>query len=145
MNFSIKRFSSAVETVLYIARNAGVIPVRSGNISEYQGVSLRYLENILQDLVHSGILKSIRGPKGGYLLAKDRRKITLRDIYDSVLDKSKNRDNFSELNNNIIQPILSDIENNIRNNIDSISIQELCDMAIKFGIENSDNKADFNI
>ena len=53
-------------------------------IATQANVPKNYLEQILLDLKRSGILKSIRGAKGGYTLAKDANNITLLDIIQSV-------------------------------------------------------------
>ncbi len=53
-------------------------------IATQANVPKNYLEQILLDLKRSGILKSIRGAKGGYTLAKDAKNITLLDIIQSV-------------------------------------------------------------
>lgn len=60
-------------------------PVTIKDISKKQKMSVTYLEQIFHKLKNAGILKSIRGPKGGYILGKDHDKITVREIID-VLD-----------------------------------------------------------
>ncbi len=59
--------------------NAGQ-PSQIQNISSRQGISPRYLEQIFQSLKKAGILKSKRGPQGGYTLARKPQQITVRDI-----------------------------------------------------------------
>jgi len=75
-----KKLLFAVEAVLDIAYNAGTQPVQSKEITARQGIPRRYLEQVLQKLVRAGILSGVRGPRGGYLLARERRRITLGDI-----------------------------------------------------------------
>ena len=50
------------------------------DISNREGISIAYLEQILNKLRHEGLVKSIRGPKGGYLLSKNAGNITVGDI-----------------------------------------------------------------
>lgn len=50
------------------------------DISNREGISIAYLEQILNKLRHEGLVKSIRGPKGGYLLLKNAGNITVGDI-----------------------------------------------------------------
>ena len=69
-----KRIIYAVEAVLDIALNSGIDPVRNEAIAKRQGIPKRYLEQTLQNLVKNRILVASRGPKGGYRLAKERRK-----------------------------------------------------------------------
>ena len=81
-----KRLLFAIEAVLDIAYYGGSQPVQSGEISGRQGIPRRYLEQVLQHLVRAGILAGHRGPKGGYMLAKDRRRISLGEIVRAVRD-----------------------------------------------------------
>src|SRR5258708_1586414 len=75
-----KKCGCTIEAVLDIAYNAADRPVRAKEITERQGVPPRFLEPVLQDLVRAGILDSVRGPRGGYRLARERRRITLADL-----------------------------------------------------------------
>ena len=75
-----KKLLFAIEAVLDIAYNGGQAPVRSSEITERQGIPRRYLEPVLQELVRHKILLGIRGPSGGYRLARERRRISLGDI-----------------------------------------------------------------
>ena len=65
----------AIEAVVDIAYYSGVKPVQNIEIAKRQGIPKRYLEQTLQTLVKSKILIGSRGPRGGYRLAKERRKI----------------------------------------------------------------------
>jgi len=79
-----KKLLFAIEAVLDIAYNGGPIPVRSAEITARQGIPRRYLEPVLQELVRHGVLVGIRGPSGGYRLARERRRISLGDIIRTV-------------------------------------------------------------
>jgi Rrf2 family iron-sulfur cluster assembly transcriptional regulator len=74
----------AIEAVLDIACRAGDAPLRVQEFTDRQGVPKRYLEPVLQDLVHAGILSSVRGPRGGYRLGRNDEEITLADIITIV-------------------------------------------------------------
>ena len=73
-----KRIIYAIEAVLDIALNSGVNPVQNVAVAKRQGIPKRYLEQTLQILVKNNILVASRGPRGGYRLAKERRKSSLR-------------------------------------------------------------------
>ena len=66
--------------ILDIALNSKDSPVRLREISKRQNISLKYLEKLIRILKKAAIVKSIRGPYGGYLLAKPMEKITIGDI-----------------------------------------------------------------
>jgi len=62
---------------LELARHAAQEPVRVSQISELQKIPVKYLEQIIRALRTAGLVSSIRGPKGGYILAKKPEDITL--------------------------------------------------------------------
>ena len=84
MNIST-RGRYGLRALLEIAKNSKNGPTNIRDISKKQKMSMTYLEQILHRLKKAGLVKSIRGAKGGYLLAKDGKKITVRDII-KVLD-----------------------------------------------------------
>ena len=67
-----------------IAYNCGNTPAQIQDISRRQQISPRYLEQIFQNLKRAGILKSKRGPQGGYCLAKQPDQITVLDILNAT-------------------------------------------------------------
>ncbi len=74
----------ALLTVGYVAKNQGKGLVRSEDISKQYDISLEYLLKILQQLVRAGILRSRRGPQGGFWLAKATSKIAMLEIIEAV-------------------------------------------------------------
>ena len=55
-------------------------PVQIGNIAKRQGISVKYLEQLIIPLKKSGFIKSIRGSKGGHMLSRPPSKITVGEI-----------------------------------------------------------------
>lgn len=70
----------AARAIIEIARQDGTNPITRREICESQQISSSYLENILIVLKNRGIIKTIRGPKGGYALARNSGDITMYDI-----------------------------------------------------------------
>ena len=70
----------AIAAVTDIALNARGRPVAAKALAMRHGLSPRHLEPVLQALVRHGILKGTRGPRGGYELAREARRITADDI-----------------------------------------------------------------
>lgn len=66
--------------ILDLALNAQKEPVRLSEISKRQGISLKYLEKLIRILKKHGFVKSMRGPYGGYMLAKPTKGISVGDI-----------------------------------------------------------------
>jgi Rrf2 family protein len=59
---------------------AGKGPLKGDRIAEAQGIPLKFLENILAELRHAGIVQSQRGAEGGYWLAVPPSEVTLADV-----------------------------------------------------------------
>src|SRR5438128_4764204 len=67
-----------------LARHGNGAPVCLADIAERQEISLPYLEQLFAKLRRSGLVKSVRGPGGGYLLAYDRDDTRIGDIILAV-------------------------------------------------------------
>ncbi|WP_462136947.1 RrF2 family transcriptional regulator [Candidatus Mycalebacterium sp.] len=78
-----KALDYAIRSLTYLGNNPGR---RCGmkEISENQHVPNKYLAKILGRLVKSGIVISVRGPSGGYILAKEPKKLNLRNVYEAI-------------------------------------------------------------
>jgi Rrf2 family protein len=63
-----------------MARHQGDGPVQIGEISKRQGISVKYLEQLILPLKKAKLVSSVRGPKGGHLLAENPEHITLGRI-----------------------------------------------------------------
>jgi Rrf2 family protein len=63
---------------------AGEGPVKGETIADSQQISLRFLENILAELRHAGLVRSQRGAEGGYWLAKPAAAISIADVIRAV-------------------------------------------------------------
>jgi Rrf2 family protein len=69
-----------LKAMLYIAHYSGEKPVTIKAIAEFHGISEPYLEQLAAILKKSGLIKSIRGAQGGYILTKDPKDIVVGDI-----------------------------------------------------------------
>lgn len=63
-----------------LARHKNQGPVQIGEISKRQDISVKYLEQLIRPLKKARLVKSVRGPKGGHLLAKKPKDITLGQV-----------------------------------------------------------------
>jgi len=134
-----KKVLFAIEAVLDIAYHAGAEPVQSREITRRQGIPRRYLEQALQQLVRHDILVGTRGPKGGYRLAKERRRISVADIVAVVRTmeagkKDTERADGSELGQKVVYPLWSELQDSVLEQLGETSIDDLCTRADKAGI-----------
>jgi Rrf2 family protein len=74
----------AVRAMVELAASGEASPVKGDLIAESQEIPLRFLENILAEVRHAGLVHSRRGMDGGYWLARPPGEITLADIIRSV-------------------------------------------------------------
>jgi len=74
----------AVTAMIDVASRQDDGPVTLNGISERQNISLSYLEQLFGRLRRSNLVKSVRGPGGGYRLSRDMNEITVTDIVNAV-------------------------------------------------------------
>ena len=129
----------ALEAVLDVAYNARPDPVQSKDITRRQGIPQRYLEQVMQQLVRKGILKGVRGPRGGYTLARERRKITVGDVVRVVdqLDAEAEADPISksDLCERVIGPLWEETRAIVLEKLDAVTMEDLCRQARKLKVE----------
>ncbi len=81
MKFSTKgRYGT--RALIELANNGFEAPMSLGKISERTDISLRYLEQIMRKLKNSGIVRTVQGVRGGYVLSKRPEDISVRNIID---------------------------------------------------------------
>ena len=74
----------AVRAMLDLTAHSNGNPVRLQEISNRQNISLHYLEQLFRKLRNGQAVKSVRGPGGGYVLARSMDQITIKDVLDCV-------------------------------------------------------------
>jgi Rrf2 family iron-sulfur cluster assembly transcriptional regulator len=106
-------------------------PLTIGEISFRQGLSKDYVEQLLIRLKRKNLIKSIRGLRGGYILAKDPHLITLKDVIEAeerkILDlicfkEDKTRCNFKNCQ---ILPMWLNLKDRIGRSLERIKISDL--------------------
>ncbi|MEP2828629.1 Rrf2 family transcriptional regulator [Parvibaculum sp.] len=139
----------ALEAVVDVAINARPDPVQSKEITKRQGIPQRYLEQVMQQLVHAGILKGVRGPRGGYTLARERRRIAVGEVVRVVgaMEASDEPATAqpSELGERVVAPLWQEVQRELMTKLDDITIEDLCRKAEEAGVGNSKPTADFTI
>ena len=118
-------------------------PVQVKDISIRQEIPLRYLEQIFRQLKQANIVKSVRGPAGGYVLAKDSHKITLRDIIQAMKEPinpvfcvdngCENGKTCSRADQCVTRPVWEEAGKKIAQFFDSITISDLCEKQKTWG------------
>jgi Rrf2 family transcriptional regulator, iron-sulfur cluster assembly transcription factor len=136
----------AVAAVVDVALHARGQPVAAKALAERHGLPPRHLEPVLQALVHAGILKGVRGPRGGYELARERRRISVAEIVGiaEAADEDAKR-KVPPLVGKVISPAVSEAEASFEAALGNVTIDKLCQTAERSGLTAADYGPDFNI
>lgn len=128
-----------------MAYHAGTLPAQIKDISRRQNISPRYLEQIFQDLKKAGLLRSRRGPQGGYFLARKPHEITVMDIInategemalvDCVKTGKKSRKGCEFDNQCITQQVWAEASRKLNEYLGTVTIKDLCDKGREMGLE----------
>lgn len=125
-----RRSLLAIAAVVDIAMHARPTPVSAKLLAARHELPPRHLETLLQTLVRVGILKGVRGPRGGYELARERRRITAGDIARAAMQEAGD-DGLgplprSRLIEDIIDPCVTRALDAFLAELDGVTVAELC-------------------
>jgi Rrf2 family protein len=118
----------AIAAVLDVALHGRGRPVSAKALAERHALPARHLEPVLQALVREGILKGIRGPRGGYELARERRRITADDILraaGTIEEPHQPARAGSALLTDVVTPAMAQAERSFSSALGRINIEDL--------------------
>jgi Rrf2 family protein len=118
----------AIAAVIDVAINAQSRPVSAKALAARHKLPPRHLEPVLQALVRDGILKGIRGPHGGYELAREHKDITAEDILraaSSAEDADEQPVPISALVSDVVRPALAEAERSFSAALGRINIEDM--------------------
>jgi Rrf2 family iron-sulfur cluster assembly transcriptional regulator len=120
----------AIAVVVDVALQTDGRPISAKTLATRHGLRPRHLESVLQSLVREGILKGIRGPHGGYELARFGRGVTANDILRAAgsVDEAGEEPN-SELVAKVVLPVLSVAEQEFGQALSRISLDDMVQQA----------------
>ncbi len=134
-----------------MAYNAGNLPIQVKEISRRQNISPRYLEQIFQSFKKADIIKSKKGPQGGYFLAKRPEEITVQDIVqaaegDTLLvnctckEKEEEGTPSCEFNGHCVtQTIWHEATALLNDYFSSLTLKSLCERGQAMGLKRESN------
>ena len=79
-----RKIDYALRAVIYLAFQSDRRPCSVSEIAAREGIPKKFLEKIIQDLIHHGLVRSTRGAQGGYALAKDPESVTFKDVIEAI-------------------------------------------------------------
>ncbi|MFY9574028.1 MAG: Rrf2 family transcriptional regulator [Blastocatellia bacterium] len=128
----------SVRAVLDIAQHSDGSPVPLAAISQREGISLMFLEQLFQQLRKGSIVKSVRGSHGGYVLSRDPSEITIGEIVrliespiytNSCFSKQESVDDCRISSSCISGAIWKQLAEHVDNFLDSITVADLLNKA----------------
>jgi Rrf2 family iron-sulfur cluster assembly transcriptional regulator len=120
----------AVTAMLDLAMHGGKRPVTLAGISQRQSISLSYLEQLFGKLRRHTLVDSVRGPGGGYTLARDLAKVSVADIIiavDEPLDATQcgGKENCKDEQRCMTHDLWSTLNDKMYEYLDSVKLSDL--------------------
>jgi len=135
----------ALLATLDVALHARGRPVSSKELAARHDLPPRRLEALLQALVRAGILKSVRGPAGGYELARERRRLSVGEIVRVALRVEEDEDQAPALLIAVLEPLIAETEEASLQRLDAITLEDLYARAVAKGFGERPPSSDFTI
>jgi Rrf2 family protein len=144
-----RRSLLAIAAVVDIALHARPSPVSARALAARHNLPPRHLETILQALVRQGILKGLRGPRGGYEVARERRRITAGEIVRAAMTAA-GEDGLaplpqSKLVDLVVEPAVRQATSAFLKELDRVTVDDLCRQAEANAAVEKPVAADFTI
>jgi Rrf2 family transcriptional regulator, iron-sulfur cluster assembly transcription factor len=125
-----RRALLAITAVVEVALQGHERPIAAKSLASRHGLPPRHLETVLQALVREGILRGIRGPRGGYQLARERQDVSAGDILraSGAVEGSAQHPT-SDLMAKVVLPAVAAAERGFEQALGRISLDELAQLA----------------
>src|SRR3972149_3661472 len=133
MRFSVKS-EYAITAVLDMALNTDNGPAHVRAIARRQAIPARFLEQVMASLKKAGLVESIRGAQGGYVLSRDPKAINVAQIVEAIegpitpMDHPAGMQEYrhQQLNGYIIKGVWEEVRRAISNVLSRVSIEDMC-------------------
>ena len=132
-----------LRAILDLAMYQGKRPIQLKVIAKHQQISIKYLEQLIAILRTAGLVRSIRGSKGGYVLARPAQEIRVSDVFFALEGPSpiaveclENKDSCTRVLDCIAREVWVKVQDAIIEVLKSMTLQDLLDKA--------GNKKEFN-
>lgn len=79
-----RKVDYALRAAIYLAYQSDGGPCSVAEIAAREGIPKKFLEKIIQDLIHHGLVRSTRGAQGGYALARAAEQVTFKDVIEAI-------------------------------------------------------------
>ncbi|MDD5327595.1 MAG: Rrf2 family transcriptional regulator [Phycisphaerae bacterium] len=120
-----------VRAALELAANQSKGPVQIKTIAHRQDISIKYLEQLMAILKSAGLVRSIRGAKGGYILAKPANQIKLSDVFNALegpvttVECLENKNYCARVTDCVTRQVWAEVQQAIMSVLQSMTLQDL--------------------
>lgn len=124
-----------IRAVLELAMHYGKGPLQTKIIAQRQNISVKYLEQLMSILKTAGFVRSVRGAKGGYILAKHPRQTNLLELFKALegplvtVACVEDEGYCTHVSDCIARELWSDLQNAVEQVLSSTNLQELLERA----------------
>jgi Rrf2 family protein len=128
-----------IMAALDLALANGTAPIQAKTIAERQGIPVRFLEHVLRELRHAGLVESARGAHGGYRLALPASKIRLGDVIQAVegpialtthaAPRGRNGNGHHTLYGSLVQGVWDEVNVSVLETLNRTTLADLCRQA----------------
>lgn len=142
-----------VRAMFELAKNYGSYPISVKKIAQHQEMPLSYLEQILNQLHQAKLVRSVRGPGGGFLLAKRPENIAIINITQALkesispvfcVDETNGKAQCKRLDDCVAHLLWKNLDEKIREVLENVTLKDLCVWAKKFS-HHADHEYIFHI
>jgi len=150
MKFSTRTLYG-LKAVLVLAGRFGEGSLSVSQIAKKEGISVAYLEQILNALKKKGLVKSVRGPQGGYVLSQKPSEISLDKLFYALQDKNGLDVGKTEVKPDTDEITLANLifwkkfKDSIEENLKKTSLKDLIDEARRIKKSKAHSTYPFNI
>ena len=124
-----------IRAILELAQSNGKRPLQLRIIAQHQDISVKYLEQLMSILRSAGFVRSMRGAKGGYMLAKAPNQVKLSDVFDcleghvTTVECVEDENYCARSADCVARQVWAQVQEAIKDVLQSITLQDLVDRA----------------
>jgi Rrf2 family protein len=122
-----------LRAIIELAENGSQAPLQTKAIARSQEISVKYLEQLMTILRSAGFVRSVRGSKGGYMLARSPNQIKLSDVFDcleghvTTVECVEDTSFCERAEDCVARQVWAQVQQAIKNVLQSITLQDMVD------------------
>lgn len=128
--------SVLLDVAFHAGRGANGAVAGGGEVADRLGAARRGIEPVFQALSRAGLLEGVRGPRGGYRLARRARDIRLSEAVAAVVDGAEGGGDFGgALHQEVVAPLWAELDEALRERLEGLTLEDLLRRAGAAGLQ----------